>query len=210
LVDVDEDILAQTAKELGAKAFTADISEAEQTEAAIADAIDKYGSLEILINNAGITRDALAIRMKREDFEAVLRVNLTGSFLMSKAAARVMMKSRYGKIVNMTSVVGINGNAGQANYSASKGGLIAMTKTFAKEFGGRGIRVNAIAPGFIATEMTASLPQQAIDGFLDKVALNREPGKPEDVANAALFLASSASDYITGSVIPVDGGLLIA
>ena len=210
MVDVDEDILAQTAKELGAKAFTADISEAEQTEAAIADAIDKYGSLEILINNAGITRDALAIRMKREDFEAVLRVNLTGSFLMSKAAARVMMKSRYGKIVNMTSVVGINGNAGQANYSASKGGLIAMTKTFAKEFGGRGIRVNAIAPGFIATEMTASLPQQAIDGFLDKVALNREPGKPEDVANAALFLASSASDYITGSVIPVDGGLLIA
>ncbi len=210
LVDLDETELKKTAIEIGVESFVADISNAEDAEKAVKTAIDKYGSLDILINNAGITRDALAIRMKPEDFELVLKVNLTGAFLMAKAAARVMMKSRYGKIVNMASVVGVNGNAGQANYAASKGGLISMTKTFAKEFGNRGIRVNAIAPGLIETEMTANLPESALEGFKNKIALSKAAGTPEDVAKATLFLASEDSDYITGTVLPVDGGMLIA
>lgn len=210
LVDLDEARLNETAKEIGAEVFVADISNPDDAGNAVKTAIEKFGSLDILINNAGITRDALAIRMKPEDFEKVLKVNLTGAFLMSRVAARMMMKAHYGKIVNMASVVGINGNAGQANYAASKGGLIAMTKTFAKEFGNRGIRVNAIAPGLIQTEMTANLPGAAVEEFRNKIALNRTPGTPEDVAKAALFLASEDSDYITGTVLPVDGGMLIA
>lgn len=210
LVDLDETELKKTAELLDAEFAIADVSKFEDAEAAVRTAIDKFGSLHILINNAGITRDALVIRMKPEDFEIVLKVNLTGAFNMAKASAKVMMKSRYGKIVNMASVVGVNGNAGQANYSASKGGLIAMTKTFAKEFGNRGIRVNAIAPGLIETEMTSNLPETALDVFKDKIALDRTPGKPEDVAKATLFLASEDSDYITGIVLPVDGGMLIA
>ncbi len=210
LVDLDEAELKKTAQELGAEAFVADVSDSESAEKAVGTAIDKFGSLHILVNNAGITRDALALRMKPEDFELVLKVNLTGAFLMTKAAVRVMMKSRYGKIVNMASVVGVKGNAGQANYAASKGGLISMTKTFAKEFGNRGIRVNAVAPGLIETEMTVNLPEGALEVFRDKIALDRAAGKPEDVAKATLFLASEDSDYITGVVLPVDGGMLIA
>ncbi len=210
LVDVDEAALDVLATELGAEKFAADVSVESDASGAIQFAVEKFGSLEILVNNAGITRDGLLIRMKPEDFDLVLSVNLKGAFLMSKAAARVMMRSRYGKIVNMSSVVGVMGNAGQVNYAASKGGLIALTKSLAKELGGRGIRVNAIAPGLIETEMTARLPKEALEVFLNKVLLGKVAGKSEDVAQAALFLASSASDYITGIVLPVDGGMLIA
>ena len=210
LVDVDETALDVLAAELGAEKFVADVSVESDASGAIQFAVEKFGSLEILVNNAGITRDGLLIRMKPEDFDLVLSVNLKGAFLMSKAAARVMMRSRYGKIVNMSSVVGVMGNAGQVNYAASKGGLIALTKSLAKELGGRGIRVNAIAPGLIETEMTARLPKEALEVFLNKVLLGKVAGKSEDVAQAALFLASSASDYITGIVLPVDGGMLIA
>jgi len=210
LIDIDSERLAKLAEELGAEAVVADVTNEEQVANAIKSTVDKFGSLEILVNNAGINRDGLAIRMKPEEFDAVLSVNLKGSFLMAKAAARQMMKTRYGKIINMSSVVGIMGNVGQANYSASKGGLIALTKTLAKELGPRGIRVNAIAPGFIETDMTKTLPEAAVESFLAKVLLNGAAGKPEDIAEATLFLASPASDYITGIVLPVDGGMLIA
>jgi len=209
LVDMDEDSLNEVAGEFNAEPVIADISDEKQSVSAVEKAFGKFGSLEILVNNAGITRDGLAIRMKPEDFDAVLSVNLKGPFLMSRAAARYMMKARYGKIVNMSSVVGIMGNAGQANYAASKGGLIALTKTLSKELGGRGIRVNAIAPGFIETEMTRRLSEAVVENFLSKVILGRTFGKPVDVAQAALFLSSPASDYITGIVLPVDGGMLI-
>jgi len=210
LVDLDGKKLSELASEIGAEKAVADVTDPEQAASTVERAIEKFGSLEILVNNAGITRDGLAIRMKPEDFDAVLSVNLKGAFLMAKAAARHMMHARYGKIINMFSVVGILGNPGQANYAASKGGLLALTKTLAKELGLRGIRVNAICPGFIDTEMTRNLPTQATASFLDKVILGKEPGRPDDIAEAVLFLASPASDYITGIDLPVDGGMLIA
>ncbi|HHS49852.1 MAG TPA: 3-oxoacyl-ACP reductase FabG [candidate division Zixibacteria bacterium] len=210
LADIDEGALNEVANKLGAKAVVADVSDEKGASKVVATAVETYGSLEILVNNAGITRDALLIRMKPEDFDKVLKVNLRGPFLMSKEAARVMMKARYGKIINMSSVIGMRGNAGQASYTASKGGLIALTMSMAKELGARGIRVNSIAPGYIETEMTVNLSEEVIDSFLNRVILGRFPGKPEDVAETALFLAMPASDYITGAVIPVDGGMLIA
>ncbi|MCK5832248.1 SDR family oxidoreductase [bacterium] len=210
LADLDAPAIKVIANELSALALVADVSSDDGANEIVSKAVEKFGSLEILVNNAGITRDALVLRMKTESFDEVLKVNLRGPFLMSRAAAKFMIKARYGKIINMSSVVGIMGNAGQANYSASKAGLIALTKTLAKELGGRGVRVNAIAPGFIKTEMTEKLPVSAVEGFLNKVLLSGEPGTPGDVAETALFLASSISDYITGAVIPVDGGMLIA
>lgn len=173
----------------------------------VVDTVTKdFGSVDILVNNAGITKDNLLIRMSADDYDTVLNVNLRSAFLMTKACARGMMKSRYGKIINISSIVGVLGNAGQANYAASKAGLIGLTKAVAKELGSRGVRVNAIAPGFIQTDMTESLPVDVKDKMLSNVSLGAF-GRVEDVANLCVFLASQDSDYITGEVIRVDGGM---
>jgi len=168
--------------------------------------MEKLGRVDIVVNNAGVTRDGLIIRMDEKDWDMVLDINLRGAFLVTKAAGKIMMKQRSGRIVNISSVVGLGGNAGQANYSASKAGLIGLTKSAAKEFGARGITVNAVAPGFIDTEMTAGLPEAVRQSSLNQVLISR-PGLPEDVASAVLFLASDEASYITGQVLVVDGGL---
>ena len=168
--------------------------------------IDKTGRIDVLVNNAGITKDGLLVRMKEQDWDAVLNINLKGAFTCTKIAAKVMMQQRYGRIINMASVVGVTGNAGQANYSASKAGLIGLTKTAAKELASRGVTVNAVAPGFIETDMTASLSEKARNAMLSQVPLGR-PGYPEDIASAVAFLASESASYITGQVIHVSGGM---
>ncbi len=170
--------------------------------------LDAFGRIDVVVNNAGITRDTLMIRMDEKDWDMVLDINLKGAFLVTKAAARIMMKQRSGRIVNISSVVGLSGNAGQANYSASKAGLIGLTKSSAKELCSRGITVNAVAPGFIETEMTHTLPEAARKSFLERVLVSR-PGTPNDVASAVLFLASDEAAYITGQVLAVDGGLTV-
>jgi 3-oxoacyl-[acyl-carrier protein] reductase len=170
--------------------------------------IDKTGRIDVLVNNAGITKDGLLVRMKEQDWDAVLNINLKGAFTCTKIAAKVMMQQRCGRIINMASVVGVTGNAGQANYSASKAGLIGLTKTAAKELASRGVTVNAIAPGFIETDMTASLSEKARNAMLSQVPLGR-PGYPEDIAAAVAFLASDSASYITGQVIHVSGGMYI-
>ncbi len=210
LADIEESKLRDLAGELGGVAVAADISTEDGAAKVVDVAIEKFGSLEILVNNAGISRNAIILRMKAKDFDDVIRVNLRGTFLMSRAAVKQMIKVRYGKIVNIASVVSFNGNAGQASYAASKAGVISLTGTLAKELGVRGIRANAVAPGFIETDMTKDLPESAISGFLNRVILGNVPGSPNDVAETVLFLVSPASDYITGAVIPVDGGMLIA
>ncbi len=178
----------------------------------VADAVSAFGAafptLDILVNNAGITRDGLIVRMKEEDWDLVLSVNLKSAFLFCKEAARSMMKARSGKMVNIASVVGIIGNAGQANYSASKAGLIGLTKSLAREFASRNIQVNAVAPGFIQTAMTDRLSLQDREKLASQIPMQRL-GQPVDVANTVLFLASSLSDYITGQVLAVDGGLVM-
>ena len=168
--------------------------------------LDATGRIDVLVNNAGITKDGLLVRMKENDWDAVLDINLKAAFVCTKIAAKVMMKQRYGRIVNIASVVGVTGNAGQANYSASKAGLIGLTKTAAKELASRGITVNAVAPGFIETDMTASLPEKARNAMLDQVPLGRA-GKPEDVAGVVAFLTSERASYITGQVIHISGGM---
>ncbi len=170
--------------------------------------LDKTGKIDILVNNAGITRDGLLVRMKAKDWEAVLDVNLKGAFLCTKAAAKAMMKNRYGRIINIASVVGVTGNPGQANYAASKAGLIGLTKSTAKELASRGITVNAVAPGFIETDMTAALSSKAREAMLSQVPLGRA-GQPEDIAEIAAFLASDKASYITGQVIHISGGMYI-
>ena len=182
----------QTIEENGGKAsvYKCNVSDFEACETMIKDVVKEYGHLDILVNNAGITRDGLIMKMKEEDFDAVLNVNLKGTFNTIRHSVRQMLKQRSGKIINISSVSGILGNAGQANYAASKAGVIGLTKTMARELGSRGITVNAIAPGFVDTEMT-------------EVRF----GKPEDIANTAVFLASDKADYITGQVISVDGGM---
>ena len=170
--------------------------------------IDKTGRIDVLVNNAGITKDGLLVRMKEQDWDAVLNINLKGAFTCTKIVSKVMMQQRYGRIINMASVVGVTGNVGQANYSASKAGLIGLTKTAAKELAPRGITVNAIAPGFIETDMTASLSEKARNAMLSQVPLGR-PGYPEDIAAAVAFLASDSASYITGQVIHVSGGMYI-
>ena len=168
--------------------------------------MEEVGRIDVLVNNAGITRDGLLVRMKTTDWDAVLDTNLKGSFLCTKAVARIMMKQRYGRIVNIASVVGASGNAGQANYSASKAGVIGFTKSVAKELAPRGVTVNAVAPGFIETDMTAVLPDKAKEALMRQIPMGHI-GKPEDVAAAIIFLASADASYITGQVIHVNGGM---
>ena len=168
--------------------------------------IKELGGLHILVNNAGITRDNLAMMLKEEDFDAVIETNLKGTFLCMKAVSRIMMKQRYGRIVNLSSVVGLRGNAGQVNYAASKAGVVGMTKSLAKELASRGVTVNAVAPGFIETDMTAAMPQAAKDAMMPTIPMQRL-GKPEDVARAVAFLASDEAAYVTGQVLAVDGGM---
>ncbi len=186
----------------------ADVAKSDEVKSLIDGVVSEAGKIDILVNNAGINRDALLVRLKEEDWDAVLNVNLKGAFLCSQAAAKHMIKERSGSIINISSVIGIAGNAGQANYSASKAGLIGLTKTMAKELAVRGIRVNAVAPGFIETDMTAALPESARSKILPAIPLGRF-GDAKEVAGAALFLASEMSSYITGQVIVVDGGLFI-
>ena len=169
---------------------------------------DETGRIDVLINNAGITKDALLLRMKENDWDDVIRVNLKGTFNCTKAAARIMLKQRYGRIINITSIAGVAGNPGQANYAASKAGVIGLTKTVARELGSRGITVNAIAPGFIKTDMTAGLPEKAASEIVSQIPLGRA-GTPEDIAGVAFFLASEDANYITGQVLHVNGGMYI-
>lgn len=184
----------------------ANVGDAEQLSEVVKAALAEAGNFDILVNNAGITRDGLSFRMKMEDWQNVLNVNLTGTFVITQIVSNAMLKARSGSIINMSSIVGVHGGAGQVNYSASKAGLIGYSKSLAKEVGARGIRVNCIAPGFIETDMTAVLKEDYVKAMLDTVPLKRG-GKPEDIANVALFLASDMSSYVTGQVIGVDGGM---
>ncbi|WP_130871057.1 3-oxoacyl-[acyl-carrier-protein] reductase [Intestinimonas massiliensis (ex Afouda et al. 2020)] len=195
-------------KELGveARAVQGDVADAAAVKKLMDTAVKELGGLHILVNNAGITRDNLAMMLKEEDFDAVIATNLKGAFLCMKAAARPMMKARYGRIVSLSSVVALRGNPGQINYCASKAGVIGMTKSLARELGGRGITVNAVAPGYIDTDMTAALPDAAREAMLASIPVGRA-GKPEDVAAAVAFLASDEAAYITGQVLSVDGGM---
>ena len=186
----------------------ADIADSAAVEAMVADVVKEFGAIDILVNNAGITRDTLLMRMKDEDFAKVLDTNLKGVFYCTKAVSKLMMKKRSGRIVNMASVVGLVGNAGQTNYAAAKAGVIGFSKSAAKELASRGITVNVVAPGFIGTDMTAGLPESVKEKMLTDIPLSRM-GEPEDVANAVLFLASDQASYITGQVVNVDGGMVM-
>ena len=191
-------------KAKGYKSNAADFNEAQKL---IDDVIAEFGTIDVLINNAGITKDNLLMRMSEEDFDKVIEINLKSVFNMTKAVQKIMLKNRKGSIVNMSSVVGVKGNAGQANYAASKAGMNGFTKSIALELGSRNIRCNAIAPGFIETEMTAKLNEDVVKGWREAIPLKRG-GTPEDVANVCVFLASDMSAYVTGQVINVDGGML--
>lgn len=202
--------LAGRIKEAGGKLHwvTADLSVLNAVDAAIEGALKESGGFDILVNNAGITKDNLSFRMSLEEWQKVIDINLSAAFLVARTVGRDMIRKRAGSIINMASVVGIHGNGGQANYSASKAGLIGVTKSLAQETASRGVRVNAVAPGYIATDMTAGLPDKVKEAFIEHVPLKRM-GTPQDVANAVLFLASDESVYITGQVLPVDGGMFI-
>ena len=195
-------------RELGAEVLLVqdDVSCAEDCEKLAAQAKEAFGRVDVLVNNAGITRDGLLARMTEEDFRAVLDVNLVGTWNMMKAVNRIMMKQRYGRIVNLSSVTGLMGNMGQTNYAAAKAGILGMTKSYAREVASRGITVNAVAPGFIDTDMTEAMPEGAKDKIITGIPMGRT-GKPEDVAEAVAFLASEQAGYITGEVLRVDGGM---
>jgi 3-oxoacyl-[acyl-carrier protein] reductase len=213
ICDINMELAAKTQQEiesLGRRSLSVltDVTNFSHAEETVNKTLDKFQKIDILINNAGITRDGLLIRMKEEDWDMVLSVNLKGTFNFTKAASKVMIKQHSGRIVNIASIIGIIGNAGQANYAASKAGIIGLTKSAAKELAGRGINVNAIAPGFIDTEMTAKLPEDVRQKMLAQIPRGRF-GQPLDVAKAVLFLVSDFSDYITGQVIPVDGGMVM-
>lgn len=196
-----------TNKGVKAKAYKSNAASFEESEKLVAQVLEDFGGIDVLINNAGITKDNLLMRMGEADFDQVLETNLKSVFNMTKAVLRTLLKQRKGSIINMSSVVGVKGNAGQANYAASKAGMIGFTKSVALELGSRNIRCNAVAPGFIETEMTGKLDEKVVQGWRDGIPLKRG-GSPEDVANACLFLASDLSSYITGQVLNVDGGML--
>jgi 3-oxoacyl-[acyl-carrier protein] reductase len=210
----DTEAASATEKELAGsarsvKVIAADVSTQEGAQLTVDTAVKELGSIDVLVNNAGITRDNLIMRMSEEDWDAVLTTNLKGAFLTSKAAVRPMLRQRSGRIINLTSVVGLVGNAGQANYAAAKAGLVGLTKSMAKEVGSRGITVNAVAPGFIDTRLTDVLPEDLKQNLLENTPLGRF-GSPEDVANAVAFLASPDAGFITGNTLSVDGGLFMA
>ncbi|AXT55477.1 3-oxoacyl-[acyl-carrier-protein] reductase [Aquimarina sp. MMG015] len=190
-----------------AKAYQSNAASFEESESLVKDVLETFGSIDILVNNAGITKDNLLMRMSEDDFDKVIEVNLKSVFNMTKAVQRTMLKQRKGSIINMSSVVGVKGNAGQANYAASKAGIIGFSKSVALELGSRNIRSNVIAPGFIETEMTGKLDEKVVDEWRKAIPLKRG-GAPEDIANACLFLASDLSGYVTGQVLNVDGGML--
>jgi 3-oxoacyl-[acyl-carrier protein] reductase len=189
------------------KGYRSDASNFAAAEQLVQDVVSDFGGLHILVNNAGITRDNLMLRMSEEDFDKVVEINLKSVFNTVKAAQRIFLKQRSGSIINISSVVGVKGNAGQANYAASKAGMIGFSKSIALELGSRNIRCNVVAPGFIETEMTGKLDEKTVQGWRDAIPLKRG-GKPEDVANACLFLGSDLSDYVTGQVLLVDGGMI--
>ena len=210
VVDVNAELAQKSAAVLddgrgAAVGMACDVTRYDQAESVVKAVVEKWGKIDILVNNAGITRDNLLMRMSEADWDLVLNVNLKGAFNFIKACVRPMMKARYGRIVNIASVIGQEGNAGQANYAASKGGLIAMTKSVAREFASRQITANAVAPGFIHTRMTDAVPQEAKEKLFEKILLGRM-GEPIEVANAVLFLSSDESSYITGHVLNVNGG----
>tara|TARA_B100000745_G_scaffold299391_1_gene250129 strand:- start:5891 stop:6637 length:747 start_codon:yes stop_codon:yes gene_type:complete len=212
-VSRNEDALNVVADEIksngGSASVTAiNVSNLEEFQNLIKDTTDTYGSVDILVNNAGITRDTLIVRMSEEDWDTVIDVNLKGAFNGIKAVTRTMMKQRFGRIINISSVVGLTGNAGQVNYAASKAGLIGLTKATAKEIGSRGITVNCIAPGYIATDMTGQMDDKAKDLLISQIPLGRI-GSPDDIAATALFLASDEAGYITGQTFTVDGGMVM-
>ena len=214
IVDINEEVAQQTADEISAEkgveaiAAKADVSSTDDVKAMVKKTMDKFEKVDILVNNAGITRDGLMMRMKDSDWDLVLNINLKGVFICTREVSRYMSKARSGNIINIASVVGQMGNAGQANYTASKGGVIALTKTTAREFAGRGIRANAVAPGFIATDMTDKLTDAQKDDMLKTVPL-KKMGHVDDISNGVLFLASDMSSYITGHVLSINGGMLM-
>jgi 3-oxoacyl-[acyl-carrier protein] reductase len=213
VADLKEEAAHLTAREIGQKAgraiaVTVDVANPDSVERLVETALASFSTIDILINNAGITRDSLLVRMGDADWDAVISVNLKGVFHCTRAVAKVMMKQRRGRIVNIASIVGLIGNAGQANYAAAKAGIIGLTKSVARELAPRSITVNAVAPGFIETDMTAALPQKAKEAFLQAIPLGR-PGTPEDVARVVAFLVSDDAAYMTGQTIHVDGGMVM-
>ena len=202
--------LVNELKELGVDVFTkkCDVSNGEEVDEFIKESKMSLGSIDILVNNAGITKGGLILRMKEEDFDSVIDVNLKGVFNTTKAASGIMMKQRYGKIINISSVVGISGNAGQCNYAASKAGVIGFSKSIARELATRNVNVNVVAPGYINTDMTKDLPEKIKENIIQSIPM-KKIGEPKEVANLVLFLASELSDYITGQVISVDGGMVM-
>lgn len=211
--DIDGEAAESLAKEIteaggNAMALQTDVQSFESCEAMVEAVLERFGRVDILVNNAGITRDSLLLRMSEEDWDRVISVNLKGVFNCTKAAIKPMLKARSGKIINIASVVGVTGNAGQGNYAASKAGVIGFTKAIARELASRGINVNAVAPGFIKTKMTESLPEKAVERLVSQIPLNAL-GEPRDVAEAVLFLSSDGARYITGQVVNVDGGMVM-
>lgn len=213
LGDIDQANLDKAVQELQTNAvkvegYIHDVSSLKSCEEVIKKAADSFGRVDILVNNAGITRDTLLMRMSEDDFDRVIAINLKGTFNCTKVVSRIMMRQRYGRIINIASVIGLIGNAGQVNYASSKAGIIGLTKSVAREFANRNVTVNAIAPGYIQTEMTKMLPEEVTSRMLQNIPLGR-PGTPLDVANAALFLASEYASYMTGQVLVVDGGMVM-
>lgn len=206
----DAENTASDIRQMGGRAIalSGNVASVHDVEEFVKKVSEEFGRIDILVNNAGITRDTLLVRMKDEDWDAVINVNLKGTFLCTRAVAKIMMKQRFGRIVNISSVVGLMGNAGQANYGASKAGVIGLTKTVARELASRNVTVNAIAPGFIATSMTDVLPENVKESLMQQIPLGRL-GAPEDIANAVAFLVSDAASYITGQTIAVDGGMVM-
>jgi 3-oxoacyl-[acyl-carrier protein] reductase len=211
LFDLDQSKLEAAKAELAdlteCELYPVNVTDLEKLTVVIDKVIDKFSKIDILVNNAGITKDSLALRLSEDDWDQVLEVNLKGAFLASKVVLKKMLKQRNGKIVNISSIIGIVGNPGQSNYSASKAGLIGLTKSLSKEVGARGINVNAVAPGYIETKMTENLPSKVKEEMLKRISLKKF-GSPKNVADAVLFLSSEAADYITGQVVIVDGGMI--